>query len=1010
MLLVLAAALAVFVVLPTGAGAVTVNTASFTASNKQAGSHPDLGFSFTRNGTQSEDISSVNLELPPGAFANPEAVPTKCTVAVFNTDKCTDAQQVGTLSVDITAASILPLTIPGAIYVLSPNATDTATLGLVLRPDKICILFVFCAVPQKVFLQTNIKLSTWDTETGLRTFTKDAPKTTTVAIPPIVSASNGLKLDITIEKMTLNFQGKAGKAKTGPNFMLASSSCTPSVAKIAIITTQGNTASPNPQPSYTPTGCPSVPFNPAYTFAPTVANSGAPAGANFAMTVPAADAPIQNAAPKIVDIDFPVGSALNAEGLNSVIGCTETQLRALACPAASELGTASSNAPYLPPQLTGKVYAMAPVGTSVPLGIVLNGARGSLVIFRGTLGVRGDASAGTGRVYARFDAIPQLPYADVKVNISKLIYKNPTECGVATSSGTITGYNGTTASGGNGTAVARSSAYTVTNCLPKPTPIITSGPANPSTQTQPTFAFKAQVAGADLATATFQCSLDGAEFTDCSSPKTITPPLSNGSHTFQVHAFNGSQRSVTPASVTWTVNISNQFTVTPTISTTSTLAATHPDLTTNIAVAGGQPKSVQITLAAGFNASLTAATPCPVATAAAGNCGPESLIGSGAVTANVFGGSQTGTGNVYLTTAQDPAADAGGISGKFDFGGTGTLVLQGGAYLVNNAANQLLDFRNVPNSIGGNDATISNINLTFNGIAQGKPFLTNPSNCSAASAFTSTGKAYDGTEAAVTSTAYQATGCTGATAPAFAPTVNQAFTNLAAANSTAIADIQRNAVTADVDFPTPSATTGNGTIKRMIVKEPAFLGVNTPGLGADADQCPTTSAPSPIAVFNPAGCPAQSRVGQMTITTPLLSTPLVGDVYLVQASPIPWLGVKFSQPGISFSLLGVTGTPEEIPNCTPDESPTGFCNKQVTVDFNRLPDVPFSHVTFKLGTVSGRVGVNGAIPNEVLKNAVNADPSCISPGNAVATITSHTAAVQTRSQSIALSGCTFVSP
>jgi hypothetical protein len=148
----------------------------------------------------------------------------------------------------------------------------------------------------------------------------------------------------------------------------------------------------------------------------------------------------------------------------------------------------------------------------------------------------------------------------------------------------------------------------------------------------------------------------------------------------------------------------------------------------------------------------------------------------------------------------------------------------------------------------------------------------------------------------------------------------------------------------------------------------------------------------------------------MTITTPLLSTPLVGDVYLVQASPIPWLGVKFSQPGISFSLLGVTGTPEEIPNCTPDESPTGFCNKQVTVDFNRLPDVPFSHVTFKLGTVSGRVGVNGPIPNEVLKNAVAADASCVSPGNAVATITSHTTAVQTRSQSIALSGCTFVSP
>jgi hypothetical protein len=84
-----------------------------------------------------------------------------------------------------------------------------------------------------------------------------------------------------------------------------------------------------------------------------------------------------------------------------------------------------------------------------------------------------------------------------------------------------------------------------------PTTTIDSSPANPSNNTTPSFSFSSSEAGS-----TFACRIDGGSWTSCSSPNTISPALTEGSHTFQVRATDiAGNTDATPASYTWTVDL-----------------------------------------------------------------------------------------------------------------------------------------------------------------------------------------------------------------------------------------------------------------------------------------------------------------------------------------------------------------------------------------------------------------------------------------------------------------------
>lgn len=994
---VLAFAIAAMVMIPAGANAA-FSVSGFSYTNQsgvpgqaaaQVNGHPNVNISFNRNGSESEDLKDIQLDLPVGVFANPEAANPKCTASQFNADNCPANSQVGTVAVGVKALSLLNLDIHGSVDVISPDPNQVATLGLTLRPEKICILFVFCAQPNKIFLKTGITVNTFD-DSNLRTYTPGSPKSSVIGIP-LLFVTPTITGDITINSLSLSFQSRSGTPTTtktcawwggncttttnppaGPYFWRQAGSCALSTASVTLVSYQNATSSATS--SYTPTGCsslaPSLYDQTTFTYEPAIKTYQTPTNVSYTLNIPEADAAIQHSLPKVVDNDFPMGSGIDLNALTGVDGCTETQLRAKQCPASSIIGNATALSKYLPEGLSGPVYATGSVGNQVPIAVMVEGARNTTVIFRGTLGVRGDAAAGTGRAYARFDRIPQLPFSKFTLNLTKPVYVNPPTCGAKTTTSTIEQFTGQT--------ITRTHSYNNTGCPTTPETTITNGPPSTTTDSTPTFTFSSNIAGS-----TFQCKVDDGAYQLCTSPFT-SESLTNGEHTFSVYAVNGTVADATPATHTFTVNVSGDFEIDPSITPSTTQAAAHPDLLASFDMSGGQPQTLQIRMPKGFNASLAAVANCTTAAALAGNCPAASKIGSGSMTADTFSGSQTGTGDVFLTDGPT-AADAGGVAVKFTFP-FGTFIAQAGAYLVNNGANQYLDIRSFPTEINGTAITITNLTLDFDGAANS--FLTNPSACGN-DAFSSTGTAFDGSVAAVETVPFTTTGC--GSVP-FAPTVNQVF------SSTAPSSISN--VVANISLPA-----GSGAIKDMTVLEPVAFGPNYPAFGRAQDKCPGSAAAVGVD-FDPTNCPAVSKVGTMTLTTPLLVGDLVGDVFLVNKTPIPWFGVKFDRPGIKVNLTGYTDLVQEDPSCTDETSPWGYCLLQISVRFENVPDVPITAVKFALDSgPRPRGGTLAPLDGELLQVSDPDTETCRTNDVAKSIITSYSGATVNLSQPVTFPGC-----
>ena len=101
---------------------------------------------------------------------------------------------------------------------------------------------------------------------------------------------------------------------------------------------------------------------------------------------------------------------------------------------------------------------------------------------------------------------------------------------------------------------------------------ITSGPSGTVTDTSATFTFDASQAGS-----TFECKLDGGAFGPCTSPRTYTS-LSEGTHSFEVRATNaGGFTDGTPASRTWTINLTAPILTVFQAQADATVEAATPD-------------------------------------------------------------------------------------------------------------------------------------------------------------------------------------------------------------------------------------------------------------------------------------------------------------------------------------------------------------------------------------------------------------------------------------------------
>ena len=99
---------------------------------------------------------------------------------------------------------------------------------------------------------------------------------------------------------------------------------------------------------------------------------------------------------------------------------------------------------------------------------------------------------------------------------------------------------------------------------------IDSGPSGTITTSSASFTFSADEAS------TFQCALDGAALSACTSPKTFSG-LANGSHTFQVQATDlVGNVDPSPATSTFTVNVSSPAPPKKTVTAPQTTITKHP--------------------------------------------------------------------------------------------------------------------------------------------------------------------------------------------------------------------------------------------------------------------------------------------------------------------------------------------------------------------------------------------------------------------------------------------------
>ena len=127
-----------------------------------------------------------------------------------------------------------------------------------------------------------------------------------------------------------------------------------------------------------------------------------------------------------------------------------------------------------------------------------------------------------------------------------------------------------------------------------PDTTITSGPANPTMMTNASFEFTSTETGSN-----FACSLDGAAFEACSSPRSHT--VGDGSHTFQVRATDAAGNTdASPATWSWTVN-----SALPTPPTITSPAEPAYSASTTVTIGGTADAGDSITLQEGSEARGT---------------------------------------------------------------------------------------------------------------------------------------------------------------------------------------------------------------------------------------------------------------------------------------------------------------------------------------------------------------------------------------------------------------------
>jgi hypothetical protein len=377
----------------------------------------------------------------------------------------------------------------------------------------------------------------------------------------------------------------------------------------------------------------------------------------------------------------------------------------------------------------------------------------------------------------------------------------------------------------------------------------------------------------------------GPNHTPCSDPLPFKPELTTGSLNIQAGAF-------TPFTMTMSREDGNQ----------------------NL-------DAIQLKMPSGLLGTLSSVKLCGEAEGNAGTCGPESLIGHTTVSVGLGGNPYTVTGGEVFITGPYKGAPYGlsivnpAKAGPFDLG---KVIVR--AKIEVNPENAALTITSdatgpyaIPQIIDGIPLQIKHVNVSVD-----RPdFTFNPTNC----APQEIGGGLTSSQGAVSvlHVPFQVTNCAVLSfKPIFSVSTNGKTSRAKGASL-------------NVKLTYPKAAFGTqANIGKVKVDLPKQL----------PSRLTTLQKACPDSTFNanPASCPANSRIGSATATTPVLPVHLEGPAYFVSHAGLkfPELIVALTGEGVTVYLHGETFI-----------SPAGITSST----FRTIPDVPIG--TFELHLPQG---------------------------------------------------------
>jgi hypothetical protein len=354
--------------------------------------------------------------------------------------------------------------------------------------------------------------------------------------------------------------------------------------------------------------------------------------------------------------------------------------------------------------------------------------------------------------------------------------------------------------------------------------------------------------------------------------------------------------------------------VSGTAAPSNTSAGAHSDVNIHLAFSGGQVRDLTVGLPPGMVGDPNATPKCSVAQLNADACDPITQVGTVNAVANLLGliGVPV-TGKLFNLDPQPGEPARFGI----------VLTPLVGPKIILQSAVQLrpTDFglntviSDIPNTALGLPVTISSQDITLFGVAPGtgKPFMRNPTSC---------------TPATTNFTAVPYSGATGTGSASFTPT-NCGALDFSPSFSVAL------------DVPTRQPAGERPTLITSIDQDNGEAGLQdakvfiSPDMGADLSRLDPALVCSQ-ADFAAGNCPQVAVLGDAIATSPLLTAPLSGPVYLLEnPAGVARVGLDL-QGQLHLKLQGQLGLDN-------------------TTEFAGLPDIPIAHFALRFNGGPGSI-------------------------------------------------------